>query len=215
MLLGNIRQVLQSTILTKNASNKITNLSKFRITKTVAKMKKSLLLFFVILSVYTHAQKNKNGILENFSIKNNDVFWEKTYATSLKFKQVVTNTKMAGVLDKPDIDSPMIFGMLLPFEGNYRGTGYGYLETAYFISKGFLTGHTTINYTNDSCTVTVKRIVSSTKTSDPFDLLTEQRNTTTLYKTSARREKFRNNFKQIGRIIDYTLDSFFNPIFAE
>jgi hypothetical protein len=178
-------------------------------------MKTLVLIIFSSMSFFSAlCQNQRNGNLENFSITNRDVIWEKVYSTNLKFKNISTNLKTAGIIEKPDIDSPMIFGKLIPFDGDYKGTGYGFGETIFFISNGILSGYTTVEYLgNDTCKVTVKKIFHTTKVSDASGWLAQQGNTMTLYDACVKKDKFKNNFKQIGRILDFTLSKFFDPIF--
>lgn len=115
-------------------------------------MKKLALLLFTVAWVAAGAQ-------EHFIIENGDIYWQKEYATSLTFKEVVANAKISGLIDKPEVDELLITGLLVPFSPNYNGAGYSTAKAPIIISNCLYTGGLSIKYNKEgTCTVSVKRI---------------------------------------------------------
>ncbi len=122
------------------------------------------------------------------------------------------NVKTEAILDKPDVEDPLITGQLIPFNGDYKGAGYSSMKASLFILSAYVNGGATIRYADGQCVVTVKRIVLT----DMMDagILAQRGVKTELREIMLKKDgSMRSSLNNISDILDYSFNKMFASLF--
>lgn len=129
-------------------------------------MKKILLLLCIATGMVAGAQKDmpKDFVNGNFKNLNNAVVWERTYETEHSFNEVAANLKMSGLLEKPDIEEPLMYGNMVPFIIDYKAAGATVFGVKPYISNMKYKAYATIKKIDSLYIVTIKKITTEMDT---------------------------------------------------
>lgn len=129
-------------------------------------MKQLLLICLMAAGMVAAAQKDmpKDFVNGNFKSQDKAVTWEKQYSTELSFKDVAANLKMSGLIEKPDIDEPLMYGNMVPYMIDYKAAGATGMGTKPYIDQMKYKSFVTIKKTDSVYTVTIKKITTEMDT---------------------------------------------------
>jgi len=166
------------------------------------------LLFFLFSTMFMHNLLAQQ-IVNNFSIENNKVIWQKVYDTSMSFEQLSKSVTESGLFENLVIDENKITGQLKIISADYKGAGYYEMTTPMYVVRSFFDGFVLIEYKDSKYRANFKNIMLTQKFDDP---IVKQGSKTHIEFYALKRDKqnFASLFtKSASLILDYTFSKTF------
>lgn len=124
---------------------------------------KSGILF---ISIFTFISISSQEIVNNFSIEDNEIIWQKIYPTTLNFDQLVDQVKDKGFLSDIEIRENKITGKLKPVLVDCESSGLKGTLFSICGDRSFFTGFSLIEFKEGRYRVTVRWIFSTEREVD-------------------------------------------------
>lgn len=166
----------------------------------------ALLASLLFLTVYSVVQESVN----NFTVKDNEIIWQKVYDTPLSFQALTDVIKSSGLISNIQVAENKISGELKPIDADFKAAGYSEMLTPMYVSRSHIAGFMNIDYKEGKYRVTLNKIELTQKYSDGLSQLGEK-STLDSYGLKNSKTEFTNGFKKSPSIIlNYSSDKKFH-----
>ena len=165
-------------------------------------------ILMVLCAGTIYAQKSVN----NFSVNDREVVWQKVFDTDCTFDEVKTILMESGKLEIKHVGENKILADLKPVRALYRELGYGRLTTTIYLIEGYFRAFAVIEYKENRYRVTLKKISVNTYTETVNDgeVITDSWNLLSTYCLKNRKESYKSGFKnEDSKILDHTFNKSF------
>lgn len=143
----------------------------------------------------------------NFLIDNNKLIWQKVFDTKLDFKSLVSQLKIAGVIENIEVSELRITGDLRQLPADFKGAGFTGANTPIIITRSDLLAYCVVEFKENKYRVTLKNLNLVQRFNDVLFKMGEKTN---LEVMAIKGEIFRKPFlKTSSVIIDYSLSNAF------
>lgn len=147
-------------------------------------------------------QKEKKETTNNFKIIDNDIVWQSIFETNLTFDELIMKLKESDLISGMEIFDNKIIGNLNNINADYKGAGYKSMTAPILLTRSFLTSLVVIDYKEKRYRVTLKRLKTIQKSTDP---LTEKGEESYLSDYWIKKNKLRRSFHgAVSEILNYT-----------
>lgn len=166
----------------------------------------ALLASLLFLTVFSFAQE----LVNNFTVKDNEIIWQKVYDTPLSFQALTDVIKSSGLINNIQVAENKISGELKSIDADFKASGYSEMLTPMYISRSHIVGFLNIDYKEGKYRITLSKIDLTQKYSDGLSQLGEK-STLDSYSLKNSKTEFTNGFKKSPSIIlNYTFDKKFH-----
>ncbi|MEJ6982394.1 hypothetical protein WG906_18155 [Pedobacter sp. P351] len=114
----------------------------------------ALLASLLFLTVFSFAQESVN----NFTVKDNEIIWQKVYDTPLSFQALTDVIKSSGLINNIQVAENKISGELKPIDADFKAAGYSEMLTPMYVSRSHIAGFLNIDYKEGKYRVTLSKI---------------------------------------------------------
>lgn len=145
----------------------------------------------------------------NFLIENNKLIWQKVFDTKLDFESLVSQLKIAGVIENIEVSESRITGDLRRLNIDYRGAGFKSANVSMIALGCDLLGYVVVDFKEYKYRITIKNIKYIWNQSTPIakiDQLTE------MDEMAIRKGEFKKSFFNVNQasVIDYSFINAFS-----
>lgn len=127
----------------------------------------ALLASLLLLTFYSFAQESVN----NFTVKDNEIIWQKGYDTPLSFQALTDVIKSSGLVNNIQVAENKVSGELKPIDADFKAAGYSEMLTPMYVSRSHIAGFMIIDYKEGKYRVTLSKIEITQKYNDGLSQL--------------------------------------------
>lgn len=154
--------------------------------------------------IVTLAQQPVN----NFSIYEGKMIWQKVFETDVNFDQIARSVKETGILRDIEISGSKISGQAQLIEPDFAGLGYGEMSVPIFIARNFVECFALIEFKEGRYRVTLRNIILTQKYNDGLSKEGEK-SSIEWYALNSKNEIKKSFNKKPSEILDYTFTKSF------
>lgn len=166
---------------------------------------KKLIILFTFFSVFSYAQ------IENFSINNRVLQWQKIYNTEHEPTKLIEIIKSNSKIKIENISENSINGTFENFTMDYKGAGSNYMTTSLYLNEfNTYTGKFKIDFKEGKYRVTIDNVSFKGTNIEISGISSNEIKLLEIYAMNSKNE-FRQRFKTVdSKIIDYSFSNLFD-----
>jgi hypothetical protein len=122
----------------------------------------------VVLTVLVFTEASGQDTINNFTVVNGEMYWQRVYQTGLSFDELVEQVQESGLMEGIEVAEDKIIGNMKPMNADYKGSGYSEMSIPMYVPRHSYVGYINIEMREGRYRVTIKRILLTKKYNDPI-----------------------------------------------